>query len=43
MKTEWQAERLRQLGVRLGQGYRYGRPVALAPITEAKLVSQLVS
>ena len=30
-------------GVRLGQGYRYGRPVALAPITEAKPVSQLVS
>lgn len=42
IETEWQAERLRQLGVLLGQGYRYGRPVALAPITEPRPVPHLV-
>lgn len=38
IEAEWQAERLRQLGCRLGQGYLYGHPVALAPITDGERV-----
>lgn len=38
IETQWQAERLRQLGCRFGQGYRYGHPVALATIADADRV-----
>ncbi|WP_322963942.1 putative bifunctional diguanylate cyclase/phosphodiesterase [Sphingomonas fuzhouensis] len=34
IEAEWQADRLRQLGCQLGQGYRYGRPIPLSTIEE---------
>ncbi|QXT35633.1 EAL domain-containing protein [Sphingomonas sanguinis] len=41
IETEWQAERLRELGCRLGQGYRYGHPVPLAAITDSHPVPRI--